>query len=523
MRDGQWHHIAMCRSGSTLRGFVDGVQEISTSYSTAIDWGHNSNGAVVGITDRTTYPTNYIYKGYISSLRLVKGTALYTSAFTPSTSPFTAVSNTKLLLNFGNANIFDASQVLERVTPLDGATGSSGQQHFSENTIYFDGSSHINLHDTERFNLRSAGDDKDFTIESWIYKTSASKDTWICQRNNSTTELSILLDADTGGYSAGDVDIEYDSSHTVFDGGILQNQWQHIAFVRSGNRINWYTNGVLKDTRTEPAALVDYSADFQLGRFGTNQHYYNGYMHDFRFTKDTSRYPYTATPVTLTTTNSGLKKPDGSTPTPTASNVTLLTCHAGTAGSQTITDGSTNNTTITVNGNAAVSDFGPGPGMKSVYFDGTGDYLQCTLADTLGTNDWTIEFWVYLRAITGNHIFCAFNGYAPAFYRRSGSSALAVYHSGGISGNHNASSDATANKWFHMAYCHDTSENVMNVFRDGSLLDTFTYSGNISGTTFRIGDDGTSAWHNGYISNLRIVKDTVLYPNSFTPKTTPLE
>ena len=523
MRDGQWHHIAMCRQGSTLRGFVDGVQEISTTYSSSIDWGHNSSGAVVGITDRTTYPTNYLYKGYLSSLRLVKGTALYTSAFTPSTSPLTAVSNTKLLLNFGNASIFDASQVLERVTPLDGTTGSSGQQHFSENTIYFDGSSHINLHDTERFDLRSAGDDKDFTIESWIYKTSTSKDNWICQRTNSTTELTINLDADTSGYSAGEVNVEYDSGQYVVDVGIARNQWQHIAFVRSGNRINWYTDGVAKDTRTEPASLVDYSADFQIGRFSTNQHYYNGYMHDFRFTKDTSRYPYTATPVTLTTTNSGLQKPDGTTPTVTASNVTLLTCHAGTAGSQTITDGSTNNTTITVNGNASVSDFGPAPGMKSVYFDGTGDYLQCTLADTLGTNDWTLEYWVYHRTISGNHIHCAFNGYAPAFYRRSGSSALAVYHNPGISGNHNASSDATANKWFHMAYCHDTSENVMNVFRDGSLLDTFTYTGNINGTTFRIGDDGTSAWHNGYISNLRIVKDTVLYPNSFTPKTTALE
>ena len=70
-----------------------------------------------------------------------------------------------------------------------------------------------------------------------------------------------------------------------------------------------------------------------------------------------------------------------------------------------------------------------------------------------------------------------------------------------------------------MAYCHDTSENVLNVFRDGSLLDTFTYTGNISSTTFRIGDDGTSAWMDGYISNLRIVKSTALYSANFTPST----
>ena len=101
--------------------------------------------------------------------------------------------------------------------------------------------------------------------------------------------------------------------------------------------------------------------------------------------------------------------------TVTASNVTLLCCHTGTAGSTTITDGSSNNTTITTNGNAVVSDFGPGPGMKSVYFDGTGDYLQCTLADTLGQNDWTIEYWVYHNNVDDNDIHCAFGTYAQLF------------------------------------------------------------------------------------------------------------
>ena len=519
----EWFHFAMTMDSSnnvTLykNGVSVGTDTFNGTYNTSL----NHISRIGRFMDYTG--VSHDFHGYISDMRIVKGSVVYTGNFTPPTAPLTAITNTTLLLNANNAKIFDASQVLEKLTP-NGVVASSGQQHFSENTLYFDGTDdYINLSDSERFNLRSAGDDKDFTIESWIYKTNTSKDTWICQRNNSTTELSILLDANASGYVAGSVDVEYDSGQFIFDAGITRNAWQHIAFVRSGNRVNWYTDGVLKDTRTEPASLVDYSADFQIGRFGSNQHYYHGYMHDFRFTKDTSRYPYIAKPVTLTTTNSGMTKPDGSTPTVTASNVTLLTCHTGTAGSQTITDGSTNNTTITVNGNASVSDFGPAPGMKSVYFDGTGDYLQCTLADTLGTNDWTLEFWVYLRAITGNHIFCAFNGYAPAFYRRSGSSALAVYHNGGISSPYyNASADATANKWFHMAYCHDTSENVMNVFRDGSLLDTFTYTGNINGTTFRIGDDGTSAWHNGYISNLRIVKDTVLYPNSFTPKATALK
>ena len=512
-KTGDWHHIAMCRSGTTLRGFVDGKQEISGTYSNSIDWGHNTNGAVVGITDRTSYPTNYLYKGYISNLRLVKGTALYTSNFTPSTSPLTAVTNTKLLLNFADSKVFDASQSTKSLT-LDGAVASSAQQHFSENTIAFDGTNdYIAIKEgLEVFDL-SSSKEENFTIECWIYKTSTSKDCWISHRDSSTTELSINLDASTSGYSAGKINVEYDSGQYVVDVGIARNQWQHIAFQRTSDWIHWYTDGVLKDTRSEPASLVAYSADFQIGRFDSSQFYYNGYMHDFRFSRGIARYPYYSKPVTLTTTNSGMTKPDGTTVTVSASDVLLLTCHAGTAGSATITDGSNNNTTISQYGNAVVSDFGPAAGMKSVYFDGSGDYLQCTLADTLGTNDWTIEYWVYHNNLDDNDIHCAFGTYAPAFYYRSASNAFAYY-----SGTHNANITPIAHKWYHMVYSHNATTNKMMVFIDGAFIEEVTYNGNISSSTFRIGDDSTSAWMDGYISNLRIVKGQVLYTKDFTPK-----
>ena len=63
----------------------------------------------------------------------------------------------------------------------------------------------------------------------------------------------------------------------------------------------------------------------------------------------------------------------------------------------------------------------------------------------------------------------------------------------------------------------------MRVFTDGTFIEEVTYNGNISSSTFRIGDDSTSAWMDGYISNLRIVKGQVLYTNSFTPVTSAYE
>ena len=47
---GDWQHIAVARSGSTLKAFINGIQEISTTYSSAIDFA-NGGGAVIGVTD----------------------------------------------------------------------------------------------------------------------------------------------------------------------------------------------------------------------------------------------------------------------------------------------------------------------------------------------------------------------------------------------------------------------------------------------------------------------------------------
>ena len=88
--EGQWHHIAIVRSSGTSRMYINGVQEggtysDSTNYSfTQFYMGRRYNG------------TNQLY-GKVSNLRLVVGTAVYTSSFRPPTEPLTNITNTKLL------------------------------------------------------------------------------------------------------------------------------------------------------------------------------------------------------------------------------------------------------------------------------------------------------------------------------------------------------------------------------------------------------------------------------------------
>ena len=81
---GSWHHLAITRAGTTLRGFIDGTQigsDLTSSLSfdahnttdpLRIGWGYDGRG-------------NFYWNGYMSDVRLTKGLARYTAAFTPPT------------------------------------------------------------------------------------------------------------------------------------------------------------------------------------------------------------------------------------------------------------------------------------------------------------------------------------------------------------------------------------------------------------------------------------------------------
>ena len=93
----RWYHTAVCRSSGTTKLFIDGQQVLS--YADSRDYGLTKYMVVGGY-----YNTSYLHRGSISNLNLVKGTALYTSNFTPPTEPLTAHANTKLLFCQSNTS-----------------------------------------------------------------------------------------------------------------------------------------------------------------------------------------------------------------------------------------------------------------------------------------------------------------------------------------------------------------------------------------------------------------------------------
>jgi len=89
-----WHHIALCRSSGSTKLFLNGVQEGST-YSDTNSYIANYNRPTIG-GEGPNFANNP-FGGHLSNLRVVKGTALYTSYFTPPTQVLKAIEGTVLL------------------------------------------------------------------------------------------------------------------------------------------------------------------------------------------------------------------------------------------------------------------------------------------------------------------------------------------------------------------------------------------------------------------------------------------
>ena len=113
----KWLHIAVVKnsSGNTIKIYIDGKEEGSSSHSESA--GTNAGALRIGLQGAT------YFNGFLSNLRVIKGTALYTTDFTPPTRELTNVTNTKLLCCQSNTSATES--VVEPTSINDGTVWSS--------------------------------------------------------------------------------------------------------------------------------------------------------------------------------------------------------------------------------------------------------------------------------------------------------------------------------------------------------------------------------------------------------------
>lgn len=129
-----WFHLAVARSGTETKMFIDGTQVGSTYIDT---WNLVQGPIVIG----ARFDGTQNFDGYLDEIRVSKGIARYTSNFVAPTAPFVSDSNTKLLLHCDGGNL---SSVF-----IDDALGS--QNVYSVGSAYTGTAARIILADYHQF------------------------------------------------------------------------------------------------------------------------------------------------------------------------------------------------------------------------------------------------------------------------------------------------------------------------------------------------------------------------------------
>tara|TARA_B100001248_G_scaffold262089_1_gene256020 strand:- start:702 stop:3185 length:2484 start_codon:yes stop_codon:yes gene_type:complete len=278
-----WHHWALSRESGAMKLFLNGVQQGSTN-STARDF--TANLFRVGASGTG----GELFKGNQADVRVVKGTAVYTSNFTPPTAPLSAITNTTFLLHNTDAGIIDKAQVARAVKLIGNTKSSTTQTKFLSTSMYFDGTG-----DYIKMGGVNIGQDgsSDFTAEGWFYLTASPS-------NYITVVQTRASNASTAGWvmaiSASDFYI-YSGAHIVQkSSAISSNQWYHWAYSRQSGTHRLFLDGTLLDSDT---TARNYTEDeFWIGAKYDASEYFTGYQSDVRMTHGLARYTANFTPPT---------------------------------------------------------------------------------------------------------------------------------------------------------------------------------------------------------------------------------
>ena len=334
---GKWTHVAVTRESGTVRLFVDGdlrdTQSESTNYNA-------TSGAKIGVSN--TGQSNY-FIGQISNVRVIKGTALYTSSFTPPTEPLTNVTNTKLLCcqdtnEFKNGaqpilntnatgttttsgtrvDPFASSLVL--ALPFNGSNGgttftdqhalikgsgsaktiskngntqtSTAQSQYYGSSALFDGSGdNLTIPASSDFDFGTGA----YTVEMWI-KTSADAG-WLWHNAQSVDQGLRVCVGNNGSNSSNAGKLEFNEQvsngdvYTQSTSRVDDGNWHHFAICRSdsgGTRL--YVDGIHEATGNSGRNFDNNNTVYIGMRASGGGSAFNGYIQDLRVYKGIAKY-----------------------------------------------------------------------------------------------------------------------------------------------------------------------------------------------------------------------------------------
>lgn len=526
---GAYYHIAVCRSGGTLRLYLNGVKKNEISNST--DFTNSETYTLIGAYKETngTYSRNL--NGYIDEIRITKGVARYTSDFIPSNAAFPNTNQTNslypnvaLLLHMdgvNNATTFtDSSLNVKTVTAFGNAKISTTQSKFGGASAFFDGTDdYLSIPYSADLNISSG----DFTIEAWLYATSLTVNSGLFfigdpSSNDNRIQVDYKFDGSVAFFIQGEGGVNDPNCFTA-TGVIAVNNWYHIAAVQSGSNMLLFVNGVLLAfaTRTVSVNLTSENTYVGLARNGGIQRFCTGYIDDVRVTKGVARYTSNFTPPKTAFYSD-----------PLWSSRSLLLEFNGVNG-ETTGNAVTPNVATTFFGGAKKSSLQTRAGRKtSLNLPNAGSYtsVPSSVGYDFGSGDFTIELWFYAESsILSRGLICrraALSNYAPFCLYLTGNNigwSLSTSGSAWLLDEPNIAA-ITINQWVHAAMVR--SGNVLKLYVNGALIKTSTISGSLMGNSQPVTIGALSAAGEatliGFIDSVRVTKGAAVYTNNFTPE-----
>lgn len=511
----QWNHIAMIRDSSGIKIFVNGVGNAYTAISGTPQ--SASTPITIGQFNSTCVD------GFISNCRIVFGTALYTSNFTPPTSPLTAVTNTSLLTCQSNRFIDNSTNAFAitrtgnvRVAPYSPfAPATSYVANVNGASGYFDGTGDtLEVSGSSGAAAFTFGTD-DVTIEFWVNLSTISGTQGFYYTQGAGTNAVYAIRQINGGIEWIVTDAGGGGIFTATSAAnaLIANIWNHVAVVRSGNVHTIYVNGTASGT----PVTISYSApapqaNIFVGSRNNTGLYFTGFMSDLRVVKGTAVYTANFTPPTA--------------PLTAVTNTSLLLNFAN-AG---IVDAATFNNMETI-GDAQISSAQAKWGSTSIAFDGTGDSLPVIGASPFGLYNQlvnanrvnTIEMWLYVTAFTSPRAFLVGSWVATpsnagwTYDVDTSGNIFLARDSGG--GTITLTNKITSGAWQHIAIVNDGTN--IKIYRNGTLEgQSVCQTASSTITPLYVGrrSDGTLAL-NGFIQDLRITNGVARYTANFTAPT----
>jgi hypothetical protein len=518
-----WHHVAVTRASGTIRFFVDGVTDGST-YSNSSTLTPTGASARIG---SDISGANSI--GYISNLRIINGTSLYSANFTPPSLPLTLSTPNTTLLTFQNSTFVDNGNNTFTVTPANasmaiaqsnnifiyypsnymGNTGTGYANAVALNPLVangfngyygvFQGNNYISVSANSSLALGT----NNFCIECWVYPTANSSASGgrIWSLGTASGQLVQLYQGSAIGivYPIGTSTNSTLSTTTT----LPLNTWSHLVVQRtSGTNVNILRNGAIIANIATTSTIWNTlgTPALYIGSDNTTNTKFTGYISNFRIINGNS--VYTANTIALPTSN-----------LTSNSSTMILALQTSSA----TTDSGSNNFTITSSNTTTMVQTGASNGTIGVS------------AFDLSLHDYTMEGWFYL-----NDYQPASNGGVIVQLSPTDTAAARSYPTLNVTNTFiyvysNTTTAAAVNgpappvkQWHHFAIQRasgNTSLYVDGIFygqANVSIAGVYGHGNMVFSAGYDIQTGGTGDHLNGIVSNVRIIKGAALYSGSNT-------